>query len=60
MNQDSRPIWIGDTLQQEPAVATSGDFVTIKNERFYKISNIDLLTPFFINLVSSSKAQKLV
>ena len=54
MNQDSRPIWIGDTLQQQPAVATSGDFVTIQNERFYKISNVDVLTPFFINLVSSS------
>jgi hypothetical protein len=54
MNQDSRPIWIGDTLQQQPVVTTSGDFVTFQNERFYKISNVDVLTPFFINLVSSS------
>jgi hypothetical protein len=54
MNQESRPIWIGDTLQQQPAVTTSGDFVTFQNERFYKISNVDVLTPFFINLVSSS------
>jgi len=54
MKKDSRPIWIGETLQHQPELETSGEFVTIQNERFYKISNYDALTPFFINLVSSS------
>ena len=54
MNQDSSPIWIGNTLQHQPEVHTSGNFVTIHNERFYKICNVDGLAPFFINLVSSS------
>ena len=54
MKKDSRPIWIGDTIQQLPALETSGEFVSIQNERYYKISNFDALSPFFINLVSSS------
>jgi hypothetical protein len=54
MNQNSHPIWIGDTLQQQTSLKTSGEFVTIQNERFYKISHFDRMSPFFISLVSSS------
>ncbi len=54
MNKDLRRNWIKDTLQQEPTIDTTGEFINIQNEKFYKISNSDVLSPFFINLVSSS------
>lgn len=54
MNKDSHPIWIGHTLQQKLTIDPTGELITIQNEKFYKISNSDVLAPFFINLVSSS------
>ncbi|MBW6472041.1 MAG: hypothetical protein K0B14_02850 [Anaerolineaceae bacterium] len=54
MNKDSRPIWIGHTFQQKSTIDTTGEFINIQNEKFYKIANSDVLAPFFINLVSSS------
>ena len=47
-------IFIGDGAQKPPAALPSGAFVTLNGERFYKISNLDALEPFFISLVSSS------
>lgn len=41
----------------EQAIANSssnGEFVTINNERFYAIKNVDQLDPFFISVVSNS------
>ncbi|USD67066.1 hypothetical protein [Vibrio sp. SCSIO 43136] len=32
----------------------SGEFVNLANERYYKISNVDQMAPFFISVVSSS------
>lgn len=34
--------------------ALSGDFVTINNERYYAIKNVDKMDPFFISVISSS------
>ncbi len=56
MNNDAQKnqIFIGDGAQKPPAALPSGAFVTLNGERFYKISNLDALEPFFISLVSSS------
>lgn len=34
--------------------AISGQFVDLMGERFYKISNVDRMSPFFISVVSAS------
>jgi hypothetical protein len=47
-------IFIGEGRQKPPAAQASGEFVFLNGERFYKISNMDALEPFFISLVSSS------
>jgi hypothetical protein len=47
-------IFIGEGKQKPLAEQAAGEFVFIKGERFYKISNVDALEPFFISLVSSS------
>ncbi len=41
------------TLNTEPKTV-QGEIVTIANEKYYKISNYDLMSPFFMNIVSDS------
>jgi hypothetical protein len=53
-NAQRDEIFIGDSTQKPSAAQASGAFVTLNGERFYKISNLDALEPFFISLVSSS------
>jgi hypothetical protein len=53
-NAQGDEIFIGDSTQKPSAAQASGAFVTLNGERFYKISNLDALEPFFISLVSSS------
>ena len=42
----------------QPFISTSGsvsgEIVTINNEKYYKISNYNLMPPFFMNIVSDS------
>ncbi|HUE99707.1 MAG TPA: hypothetical protein VMN99_10660 [Anaerolineales bacterium] len=54
MNQNSHPIFIGDTVQQRPERDVRGKFVELLGEKFYKIENYDHLAPFFMSIVSSS------
>jgi hypothetical protein len=54
MNQKSRPIFIGDTVQQRSERDVKGEFVDMLGETFYKIKNYDDLAPFFMSIVSSS------
>ncbi len=35
-------------------LAVGGQFVDLDGERFYKISNVDQMKPFFISVVSAS------
>ena len=39
-------------LTSQPAV--EGQFVNLQGERYYKISNVDQMAPFFISVVSAS------
>ena len=49
-----KQIFIGEGVQKPPAQQASGGFVCLNGERFYKISCMDAMQPFFISLVSSS------
>ena len=42
------------TMQAAPNTTVQGEFVTLNNERFYKIGNVDHMNPFFISVVSAS------
>ncbi len=50
----SQPICLKDLLLTPKSKKVGGSFVTIGNKEFYKISNYDLMRPFFISLVGHS------
>nr|QCO92792.1 beta-1,3-oligoglucan phosphorylase [uncultured bacterium]QCO92814.1 beta-1,3-oligoglucan phosphorylase [uncultured bacterium]QCO92866.1 beta-1,3-oligoglucan phosphorylase [uncultured bacterium]QCO92903.1 beta-1,3-oligoglucan phosphorylase [uncultured bacterium]QCO92933.1 beta-1,3-oligoglucan phosphorylase [uncultured bacterium] len=54
MNATSRPIFIGETVQQQGEPGVKGEYVSLHGERFFKISGYDAMPPFFMSLVSSS------
>jgi hypothetical protein len=54
MTSTFQPIFIGKTLQQSRENVTGGEYVHLLGETFYKISNFDSMSPFFMSLVSSS------
>ena len=54
MSQKPNPIFIGETPQKESEQVISGEFVSMLDEKFYKIRNYDQLPPFFMSIVSSS------
>jgi hypothetical protein len=54
MSKTSTPIFIGETVQQPAEGVVKGEFVTMLEEKFYKIQNYDHLAPFFMSIVSSS------
>ncbi|MEA4839807.1 MAG: hypothetical protein VB110_02240 [Bacteroidales bacterium] len=47
-------LFIGKNPVRIDAAAVEGHFVSIKGERYYRISQYDALTPFFISLASDS------
>lgn len=42
------------TFEYQSQLPVSGEFVDLEGERFYKISNVDQMKPFFISVVSAS------
>jgi hypothetical protein len=40
--------------QAQPESMVNGEFVTINNERYYAIKNVDQIDPFFISVISNS------
>jgi hypothetical protein len=54
MNRQSNSIFIGAAPQKRTAQAVQGEFVSLLGEPFYKISNFDVMDPFFMSIVSSS------
>ncbi len=54
MTANPPSIFIGNTRQHRQTRVTTGDYVHLFNESFYKISNYDAMEPFFMSLVSSS------
>jgi hypothetical protein len=53
-NQQSAPIFIGDTIQHLPQQGIEGEFVSMQGETYYRIENYDAMRPFFVSIVSSS------
>jgi len=49
-----RNIFIGDTPVKVNEESTGGEFADLDGERFYKISNFDLMPDFFMSIVSAS------
>ena len=47
-------IFVGKNLTHNKENQVSGSEVTIGNELFYKISNVDAMRPFFMSIVSNS------
>ncbi len=47
-------IYIGNNLSSLNEETSKGEQVSINNEAFYKISNVDTLRPFFMTIVSNS------
>jgi hypothetical protein len=52
--QQLRPIFLGDTIQQQKEQGVKGEYVTMLGDTFYKIHNYDAIDPFFMSIVSSS------
>jgi hypothetical protein len=50
----TRPIFIGDTQQQQAQASVSGKYVAMLGDTFYRIENYDAMPPFFMSVVSSS------
>jgi hypothetical protein len=49
-----KTIHVGNTILHNSPKAVQGEIVTIASEQYYKISNCDSMTPFFMNIVSNS------
>ena len=45
--------FVGDTTLSQIKQKLKGEFVEIDGERFYKISNVGEMEPFFISMVSA-------
>ena len=54
MTHTTRPIFIGETQQQQSQAGVSGEYVALLGDTFYKIGNYDAMPPFFMSVVSSS------
>jgi len=50
----NRNIYLGNSLLKTTERNVSGDFISIQDEQYYKISNYDLMPDFFMTLVSDS------
>jgi hypothetical protein len=48
------PIYVGAARIKPSAAEVSGDFLSLGSERFYRIANYDLMSPFFMSVASAS------
>lgn len=49
-----QPIYLGNTSLSFNQKEIEGTLVGLENEEYYKISNVDMMRPFFISLISNS------
>ncbi len=54
MEQNSQPIFVGETMRKEPARSATGEYLSLLGETYYKIHDYDAMEPFFMSIVSSS------
>lgn len=50
----TKPIFIGHRALPNVSQTVQGDIVNMDNDKYYKISNYDLMPPFFMNIVSNT------
>lgn len=51
---NTRSVYLGNVLLKSSELEIKGQFVEIQNEKFYKISNCNLMPDFFMTIVSDS------
>lgn len=51
---NNKSIHLGNAILKQGNAAITGQFVEIENEKFYKISNVNLMPDFFMTIVSDS------
>ena len=54
MDNNTLPVFIGDSVQKKSEQTVKGEYVTMLGGLFYKIQNYDAIEPFFMSIVSSS------
>jgi hypothetical protein len=54
MSQEKTKILVGQTPIQDNTKTTSGSFVQLEGETYYRIAHYDQMPPFFMSLVSSA------
>jgi hypothetical protein len=54
MDNNTLPVFIGDSVQNKSEQTVKGEYVTMLGGLFYKIKNYDAIEPFFMSIVSSS------
>src|SRR5450759_966808 len=54
MDNNTLPVFIGDSVQKKSEQTVKGEYVTVLGGLFYKIQNYDAIEPFFMSIVSSS------
>ena len=54
MHSINPPTQIGSTLLTPPPAESTGGFVNMSGETFYKIQNYDAMPPFFMSIVSGA------
>ncbi|MGB5981299.1 MAG: hypothetical protein WBG46_04070 [Nonlabens sp.] len=50
----SKELYLGTNKLQIPDTEVKGKLVDLENEKYYKISNVDTMRPFFMSIVSES------
>ena len=50
---NKKDLYLGDSLINSSDLNIEGKEVVIKNENFYKISNVNKMRPFFMSIVSA-------
>lgn len=54
MSNNSNSIFVGANELSKSTKKVSGNFVQIKNETYYKITNVNAMRPFFMSIISDS------
>ena len=49
-----KTVYLGNAVKHAEKAEVTGQYVSINNETFYKISNFNHMDPFFISVVSDS------
>lgn len=54
VTKQNKDIYIGNTIDHRAQKCVEGEYVTLIGETYYKITNYDTMSPFFMTIVSDS------